>query len=149
MLLSVVIFGALFAAPKIVAAVISRSLHRSSEMYPSELEAMQSILLYFWSNKCGQCTSQERYIRQAQADALNRIGTTFEVLKVDAEKEDRLVRLMHVMTVPTTVLLDAQKKIVAWNPGLTLPGKLLEQYRSVQPGSEQRAGAEIRKGALL
>jgi hypothetical protein len=55
-----------------------------------------------------------------------------EVHKFNALKELVLAKEMHVMTVPTTVLLDSQGAITAWNAGLTQAQKLVEQFEILQ-----------------
>jgi hypothetical protein len=53
------------------------------------------------------------------------------VHKYNALEELALAKEMHVMTVPTTVLLDPQGGIAAWNPGLTPSRKIAEQVQTM------------------
>jgi thiol-disulfide isomerase/thioredoxin len=98
---------------------------------PAGLKSEEPSLLYFWSNGCAQCKPQERQIEQAK-ETLLQTGQKFSVVKVNALEEQQLASLMHVMTVPTTVLLDSHGNISALNPGLTPWRTLVEQFRSVR-----------------
>jgi len=42
-----------------------------------------------------------------------------------------LVKALHVMTVPTTVLVDARGKIAAMNPGLTPWRTIVDQCQAI------------------
>jgi thioredoxin-like negative regulator of GroEL len=86
--------------------------------------------LYFWSAGCAQCRPQERQIEQAKA-MLQKAGKLFTVLKLNALEEQQLASSMHVMTVPTTVLLDEKGNVAAWNPGLTEWRTIVDQYRTI------------------
>lgn len=87
-------------------------------------------LLYFWSAACAQCRPQEDQIHEAQR-RVNADGPRLNVRKLNALEEAELTRSLNIMTVPTTVLLDTQGKIAAWNPGLTPARTLIEQARTV------------------
>jgi hypothetical protein len=53
------------------------------------------------------------------------------VHKYNALEELALAKEIQVMTVPTTVLLDSQVGIAAWNPGLTPSRKIVEQVQTI------------------
>ena len=88
------------------------------------------VLLYFWTSDCAQCKPQERQIEKA-ITGLRQSGKILRVQKYNAFEELKLAKEMQVMTVPTTVLLDSQGKIAAWNPGLTTSRKIVEQYQTI------------------
>ncbi len=83
-------------------------------------------MLYFWTDDCALCVPQERQIEEART-TLARRGRKLQVKKINALEESELVKRMNVMTVPTTVLLDSDGKVVAWNPGLRGAQKLITQ----------------------
>ena len=89
------------------------------------------VLLYFWTSDCAQCKPQERQIEKAIA-GLRQSGKILEVQKYNALEELVLAKEMQVMTVPTTVLLDSQGAVTAWNAGLTQAQKLVEQFEIIQ-----------------
>ena len=97
---------------------------------PVTIGTGQPVLLYFWTSDCTQCKPQERQIERAQA-VLQQSGKTLKVQKFDALEEHILAKLMNIMTVPTTVLLDSKGNVTAWNPGLTQARKIVEQYSSL------------------
>jgi hypothetical protein len=73
-----------------------------------------------------QCAPQERNIEQAKS-LLQDTGRQFDTVKLNALEERQLVKLMNVMTVPTTVLLNSQGSVIAWNAGLVNAQKLVDQ----------------------
>jgi thioredoxin-like negative regulator of GroEL len=89
------------------------------------------MLLYFWASHCGQCKPQERQIEKALT-FLQKEGRTLNVQKYNALEEQKLAKKMHVMTVPTTVLLNSKGYITTWNPGLTKADTLIKQYLALQ-----------------
>ena len=106
-----------------------RSLSRRIKL-PLNNETGKPMLLYFWTSDCTQCKPQERQIERALA-VLRQSGKTLKVQKFDALEDHVLAKLMNVMTVPTTVLIDSQGNVTAWNPGLTQARKIVEQYSSL------------------
>ena len=97
---------------------------------PVTIKTGKPMLLYFWTSDCTQCKPQERQIERALA-VLRQSGKTLKVQKFDALEDHVLAKLMNVMTVPTTVLIDSQGNVTAWNPGLTQARKIVEQYSSL------------------
>jgi thiol-disulfide isomerase/thioredoxin len=102
----------------------------AGHILPAGAAVEEPTLLYFWSAGCSQCTPQERQIEQAKA-MLQQAGKFFHVLKLNALEEEQLAKSMNVMTVPTTVLLDQQGRVAAWNPGLTQWKTIVEQYHTI------------------
>lgn len=98
---------------------------------PINIEKGKPVLLYFWTSHCAQCKPQERQIERAQA-VLQKSGQTLKVQKLNALDEQVLAKLMHVITVPTTVLLNSQGDVTTWNPGLTHADKIIKQYLAIQ-----------------
>ncbi|GCE11974.1 thioredoxin family protein [Tengunoibacter tsumagoiensis] len=91
-------------------------------------EASQVRILAFSSEDCRQC-------HQLQAPALQRVlearGSTVSVIDVDATTEHDLVQTYHVMTVPSTVILDAAGHAQAINYGFAHTQRLLTQIDKV------------------
>jgi thiol-disulfide isomerase/thioredoxin len=98
---------------------------------PINIETGKPVLLYFWTSQCAQCKPQERQIEQAQT-ILQQSGKTLIVHKLNALEEQSLAKLMQVMTVPTTVLLNSQGNVTTWNPGLTNANTIIKQFLAVQ-----------------
>ena len=85
------------------------------------------VLLYFWTSACSQCKPQERQIERART-VLQQFGKTLNIQKLNALDEQVLAKHMHVMTVPTTVLLNSEGTVARWNPGLTHADIIIKQY---------------------
>ncbi|MBO0778985.1 MAG: thioredoxin family protein [Ktedonobacteraceae bacterium] len=85
-------------------------------------------ILAFSSADCRQC-------HQLQAPALARVqqarGTAVTVMEIDATSEHDLTQAYHILTVPSTVILDAQGKAHAVNYGFANAQRLLTQIDTV------------------
>jgi thioredoxin 1 len=83
-------------------------------------------LLYFTTQDCAQCRLQQAPILQQLAQM-----TQLPIYTYDAVEQDQLVRFFGVMTVPTTVWLNAQRRPAAINHGLAHLAKLRQQARQL------------------
>ena len=85
-------------------------------------------ILAFSSANCRQC-------HQLQAPALRRVqesyGSSVSVLEVDAPNEPELTRHYHVLTVPTTIILNAEGRPQAVNYGFASAPQLIQQVKEV------------------
>lgn len=81
-------------------------------------------ILAFSSEDCHQCHTM-------QAPALQRVqdkyGESVTIIDVDAPNEPELTRRYHVLTVPTTVILDASGRPHSVNYGFAPTAKLIAQ----------------------
>jgi hypothetical protein len=81
-------------------------------------------ILAFSTADCRQC-------HQLQTPALQRVvasrGESVRVTEVDASTEQQLVQTYHVLTVPSTVVLDTTGNVQAVNYGFASTRRLLEQ----------------------
>jgi thioredoxin 1 len=84
-------------------------------------------LLYFTTEECAQCRFQ-------QAPILDRLATatTMPIVKINALESQDLASHYGILTVPSTVLLNAQRKPVAINHGLAHFEKLRLQIESLR-----------------
>jgi thioredoxin 1 len=81
-------------------------------------------ILAFSSEDCRQCHQlQEPALRRVQAA----LGERVSVIEVDAPASPALTRLYHILTVPSTVVLDAQGYACAVNYGFASSQRLLQQ----------------------
>jgi hypothetical protein len=106
-----------------------RSRSRKKQL-PINIGTDHPVLLYFWTSQCAQCKPQELQIERAQA-ILEQSGKTLKVHKLNALEEQAFAKLMHVMTVPTTVLLNSQGNVTSWNPGLTHADTIIKQFLAI------------------
>jgi hypothetical protein len=86
-------------------------------------------ILAFASEGCRPChTLQRPALDQVAAT----YGATVEISWIDAPSSPELTELYHVLTVPTTVVLDTHKQLVhAVNYGFASTPRLLEQINAV------------------
>lgn len=81
-------------------------------------------ILAFSSDDCRQCHQlQEPALRCVQ----EKLGQRVSVIAVDAPASPELTRRYHILTVPSTVVLDAQGHARAVNYGFVSTGRLLQQ----------------------
>jgi thioredoxin-like negative regulator of GroEL len=94
----------------------------------AEVDHVPVRILAFSSADCRQC-------HQLQAPALRRVvearGNDVTVVEVDATIESELVHTYHVLTVPSTVILDATGQAQAINYGFANTQRLLTQIDEV------------------
>jgi thiol-disulfide isomerase/thioredoxin len=98
---------------------------------PLTIETGKPVLLYFWTSSCSLCKPQERQIERAQT-VLQQSGKTLNVQKLNALEEQALAQYLHVITVPTTVMLNSQGNVATWNPGLTQANTIIKQYLAIK-----------------
>lgn len=110
-----------------LAAVSADVLLETSEESMHALPSAVHILA-FNSADCHQC-------HQLQAPALQRVlearGPSVAVMDVDAPASPELTQRYHVLTVPTTVVLDATGRTHAVNYGFANTGLLLAQVDAI------------------
>jgi thioredoxin 1 len=113
-----------------------RLARRANHDLPPELATLvppgRPTLLYFTTPDCAQCRLRQAPIL-AQLGAL--AGETKRELSIhtlDAIQYDALARFFGIMTVPTTIWLDAERRPVAVNHGLATLDQLRRQLFAVR-----------------
>ncbi len=89
----------------------------------TEIVAVGPALLYFTTDTCAQCRFQQAPILQQ----LQTQVAALSVITLDAVQRQELARHFGILTVPSTVLLDGQRKPVAINHGVAPLQKLRAQ----------------------
>ena len=87
-------------------------------------------ILYFTGENCTIC-------HVAQRPALERLAATrgdIVVREVDVAVEPELARRFRVMTLPTTIVLDGDQRVVALNTGFAAESRLADQVDSARAG---------------
>ncbi|MCS7039967.1 MAG: thioredoxin family protein [Anaerolineae bacterium] len=84
-------------------------------------------ILYFTTATCSQCRlRQTPILRQLEAEW----GDAVHICTVDAVAYEALARHFGILTVPSTVVLDARRRVVAINHGLAEASRLRQQIGS-------------------
>ena len=116
---------------------VERQRQQALAAFPPELSLDNSIaetdgnssrvrILAFSSEDCHQChTLQAPALRRVQ----DRYGESVTIVDVDAPNEPELTRRYHVLTVPTTIVLDAAGRPHAVNYGFAPANKLIAQVQ--------------------
>jgi thioredoxin 1 len=90
-------------------------------------------VLYFTTATCAQCRLQQApalaCVQQRRPD--------LQLVQLDAVDHSALADYYHVMTVPTTVVLNAHRRPVAVNHGLAGDDRLLAQVNQVAPHHQE------------
>ncbi len=134
LLLSLSVLGLVWVSRRLV----ERYRHQASSADPilgskelgevSTTAAARVRILAFASEDCHQCHT-------LQAPVLRRVkeahGDVVTIIEIDASNSPELTRRYHVLTVPTTVLLDARGKVHAINYGFTNAQSLLKQVDEI------------------
>ncbi len=136
LLIVLVIALATYALIWIVRRFVARQRSRALAAEPvlpaqfasAEDQAARVRILAFSSEDCRPCHT-------LQAPALRRVQETYgerlAVTEIDAPHEPELTQRYHVLTVPTTVLLDASGKAHAINYGFTNVQSLSRQVEEI------------------
>ena len=112
-------------AAAVGAYYLFRQLHMR-RMEPAPVTG-RPTLLYFRSDSCAVCPTQGRFVDQLAAQWDGRVA----VQRVDAERDPDTAARYRVMTLPTTVLVDADGRVRHVNYGLTDAQKLGRQLASL------------------
>ncbi len=125
--------GRLFVDKRALAAP---AIHGMAAIKGEDVSLHFIRILAFSSADCKQC-------HQLQAPALQRVqqihGEKVTVVEVDAVHSPELVQRYHVLTVPTTVVLDASGQAQAVNYGFANTQRLLDQVDVVLAKRSQTA----------
>ena len=101
----------------------SKELGEAGDTSPARVR-----ILAFASEDCHQC-------HRLQVPVLRRVkeahGDVVTVIEIDASNSPALTSYYHVLTVPTTVLLDVKGKAHAVNYGFTNAQSLLKQVDEI------------------
>ena len=115
---------------KVLAAVPVSPVDTTHAIISEEVSSSTSPvrILAFSSEDCKQC-------HQLQAPALQRVqqhhGDTVAVVEIDAVASPQLAQQYHILTVPSTVILDPSGKAHAVNYGFANTQRLLQQVDAV------------------
>ena len=90
------------------------------------LTAGKPAFLYFTTRECSQCRFRQSPIlmQLQQQRGVN-------VVTVDAAKQHEVANFYGVMTVPSTILIDANSRPIAINHGLATSPQLTQQWSAV------------------
>jgi thioredoxin-like negative regulator of GroEL len=125
----------IWSGRRFVASRRQRALAAAPLAPSSQQETGRVRILAFSSDDCRQC-------HQLQEPALQRLlaqrGEAVSVEYIDAPTTPELTRHYQVLTVPTTVVLDATGKAHAINYGFANVQRLLEQVDAILTMSRER-----------
>ncbi|MBM4435973.1 MAG: thioredoxin family protein [Actinobacteria bacterium] len=86
-----------------------------------------ATVLYFYTDLCDPCRS----VQKPEIERLAQNTTNVIVRPIDAVASPDLARTFGVLTVPTTVVVGPEGRVMAVNYGVTRQAKLMEQIALV------------------
>lgn len=118
-----------YALWRVYAAQQTRRLGQTD--LPAQLAPLaqpgRPAVLYFTTATCAQC----RFQQTPALEAVQASRQDLNLVRLDAVDQPELADFYHVMTVPTTVVLDRQGRPVAVNHGLATAERLLGQIGQI------------------
>jgi len=134
LVLSLSMLGLVWLSQRFVERIRHQASSGDSTLAPEELGEVGEMplarvrILAFASEDCHQChTLQAPVLRRVQEAH----GDVVRIIEIDASKSSKLTNRYHVLTVPTTVLLDVKGKAHAVNYGFTNAQSLLKQVDEI------------------
>lgn len=126
-ILLVAVLVALWVAtrPRVLTARLRRG--RAPGVTPSG----RPLVLAFTSADCAACHAAQR---PALAELAARLGDRVEIREVDVLTEREIARTFGIFSVPSTVVLDAEGQVVAFNIGFAPAERLLVQLPHTRNG---------------
>ena len=86
------------------------------------------LILYFASPACAPCHTLQRPVIQQLVEQL---GESLQVVEVDVLQQPELARQWGILSVPSTIILNARGEARYVNHGVALADKLLKQLSSL------------------
>ncbi len=113
-----------------------RSALTAAPLLPAAVQGSGAkvLILAFSSETCRPCYTLQRPALEA---ITAQYGEEVAVSWIDAPTSPELTARFHVLTVPTTVVLDAQNQVQAVNYGFAPTDRLLEQINTILAGSRE------------
>lgn len=93
----------------------------------SDLNPALPTILYFWTEQCAQCNS----VQKPDIIKLKNEGNEFNFISFNAINDFELTKQFNIKTVPSTVLLNAEKEVKYINNGYTAGLILKEQLDKI------------------
>lgn len=100
-------------------------LRKKPDFWFSRTDARPTVL-YFYTQECDECRETQEPILESLQDEY---PERFSLVKIDAEQDDALAGHYHVVTIPTTIILDSIGKIRGANIGVASRERLESQMR--------------------
>ncbi|HET8844812.1 MAG TPA: thioredoxin family protein [Ktedonobacteraceae bacterium] len=124
LLLAMVVIAGIVKGGRLFVERQRRLAYAAHPLSPSAHESGKVRILAFGSADCTSChTLQLPALRRLQAAR----GEKVDVVEVDAPASPELTRRYHVLTVPTTIILNSLGEVHAVNYGFANLGKLNRQ----------------------
>ncbi len=126
LLLAIVLSGIFFLFRKFLISKPGKEINILPEITGFNLNHSLPTILYFWTEQCVQCFSQ-------QSPALSKLKESyknFNLISFNALSEENIVKKLNIKTVPSTAIISSNKvKFV--NNGFAGEKLLLSQLKEV------------------
>jgi thioredoxin 1 len=98
---------------------------------PARYATGRPLVLAFTSSDCAACRGAQR---PALEELRARLGAAVDIREVDVLADQATARAFGIISVPSTAVLDAAGRVVAFNTGFAPAGRLLAQIRPTRNG---------------
>ncbi|MBI3944207.1 MAG: thioredoxin family protein [Chloroflexi bacterium] len=127
-----IVFIGLFLAQRALAWLLQHQQEKLAQSGPDlVLQGLgfdgRATVLYFWGENCYTCHTRQK---PALESLKQRLGDTAQIMPVDAYEAPEAASAFQVMTLPTTVVLNAKGQVAAINHGFANAERLLQQLQS-------------------
>ena len=92
------------------------------------MDSKGPCILYFTGASCPGCKKQDNVMTHLE-DSIQQA-----IQKVDVDKNPGMAEIYEVMSLPTTMILDADGYVQHFNYGVVNTRKLIRQWKSVKKG---------------
>jgi thiol-disulfide isomerase/thioredoxin len=99
----------------------------SGALLSTASEGDKLTLLYFRSDSCAPCVTQNYYLQDLKNQYENRIA----IRKIDADVEREVADQYGIFTLPTTLFVDPGGEVKYINYGLTRTNRLAQQLENL------------------
>lgn len=106
--------------------ILARSPRHSASQ--AGIQPGKPAILYFTTPDCSPCKTVQRPALQRLRD---RLGDELQIIEINAVDQPELARAWHVLSVPTTFVIDAEGQPRHVNHGVAGVDKLHQQIRQL------------------
>jgi thiol-disulfide isomerase/thioredoxin len=128
LVLVVILSGIFFLLRKFLISKPGKEINLLSDISGFELNHSLPTILYFWTEQCAQCFSQ-------QNPALSKLKQSYEdfnLISFNALNEESIVKKLNIKTVPSTAIISSgQSKVKFVNNGFAGEELLLSQLKEI------------------
>jgi len=126
LILTIILSGVFFLFRRFLISKPGKEINIHSDISGFDLNHSLPTILYFWTEQCVQCFSQQNPI----LSKLKRSYKDFNLISLNALNEENIVEKLNIKTVPSTAII-LSNKVKFVNNGFAGEKLLLSQLKEV------------------